>query len=87
MFSSEEITEFELVEFLREIKAETYPDEGFIGRVSSGSNHLWVNLCNKEITYLERGQTKQICQLLGDAPRSCVILELSDKEGVDEFAT
>jgi hypothetical protein len=89
LFLNQEVAEFELVKFLRSTGAEVYPDEGFVGRLSSGSNHLWVSLCNKEITYLDRKQIEQIHQMLGAAPKSCVILELcSDSgEGVDELAT
>lgn len=86
LFSNREIAEFELVRFLQEIGAEAYPDGGFVGRLSSGVNHLWVNICHEEVTYLDKEKTEQIGQLLGALPKSCVILELSSEKGVADLA-
>jgi len=86
LFLTEKLAEVTLVKFLQEIGAVTYPDEGFVGRFSIRLNHLWINLCDGELTYLSGEQVKQIQQLIGGEPRSCLVLELSSGEDASDLA-
>ena len=91
LITNEVIEPGEFRAFLQQEGATLAPDNSFDGRISAGDKHVWIALDNSSLRYYDEDEEladelRTLTELLGDKPRTNIVLEISRTEGSEQLA-
>lgn len=87
IISSQSIKVSDFIDFLLDQKDAVIEDfETGQSRISKGYQHVWIFIYNDGLRHRDTDELGLIKQVLGDEPRTLIVLEISRTEGSDHLA-
>lgn len=86
ILSSNDISRDEFNLFVKNIGGMLKPDGIKDAQISRGWNHLWLFFCPQTLIEVIEDIGEKLASKLGDTPKTCIVLELSQTGGTEKLA-
>jgi hypothetical protein len=86
LFSTEKIRPEDFLNFLGEMGGVAEVGQVGQGRISRGTQHVWLHLNPKDLRTLPQEILDQVVSSLGGSPQTSILMEIGREPGSDELA-